>query len=96
MTAYMIVYARVDDAAGFEPYVAAVGPLIQRFGGKLVARGVPPVKLEGDWPWGTAGVLEFASVEAAEAFWHSPEYTEVKALRAGVADFQVIVVPSLE
>ena len=37
------------------------------------------------------GVLEFPSVEAAETFWHSPEYTEVKKLREGNSEFQVVV-----
>ena len=91
MSAYMVVFARVDDAEQFGKYVEAVQPLIAAHGGKLIGRGVPPVVLEGDWPWHTVGVLEFPSVEAAETFWHSPEYTEVKKLREGNSEFQVVV-----
>ncbi len=91
MSAYMVVFARVDDAEQFGKYVEAVQPLIAAHGGKLIGRGVPPVVLEGDWPWHTVGVLEFPSVEAAETFWHSPEYTQVKKLREGNSEFQVVV-----
>ncbi|MFA7597117.1 MAG: DUF1330 domain-containing protein [Novosphingobium sp.] len=91
MSAYMVVFARVDDAEQFGKYVEAVQPLIAAHGGKLIGRGVPPVVLEGNWPWHTVGVLEFPSVEAAETFWHSPEYTEVKKLREGNSEFQVVV-----
>jgi len=95
MSAYMIVYARVDDAAQFDKYVAAVQPVIAAHGGRLVARAADPVVLEGDWPFATVGVLEFASMEAAQGFWHSPEYVAVKALREGAAQFQVVLAPAV-
>lgn len=95
MTALMIVYARIDDVDAFVPYVEAVQPLIARWGGRMVGRGVPPVILEGDWPWHTVGVLEFPSMEAAQEFWHSPEYGDVKTLRAGISEFQVVLTPSV-
>jgi uncharacterized protein (DUF1330 family) len=91
MSAYMVVFARVDDAEKFGKYVEGVQPLIAAHGGKLIGRGVPPIVLEGDWPWHTVGVLEFPSTEAAETFWHSPEYTEVKKLREGNSEFQVVL-----
>ena len=91
MSDFMIVYARVDDAERFGAYVEAVQPLIARHGGKLVGRGAPPVVLEGDWPWGTVGVLSFPSMEAARTFWDSPEYVEVKKLRQGASEFQVVL-----
>lgn len=95
MPAFMIVYARVDDAAQFDKYVAAVQPVIAAHGGKLVARAAQPVVLEGDWPFATVGVLEFPSMAAAEGFWHSPEYVAVKALREGAAQFQVVLAPAV-
>jgi uncharacterized protein (DUF1330 family) len=91
MGAFMIVYARVDDAARFAAYVEAVQPLIAQHGGKLVGRGAPPVVLEGEWPWGTVGIVSFPSIEAARTFWDSPEYGEVKKLRQGASEFQVVL-----
>lgn len=95
MAAFMIVYARVDDAAQFDQYVAAVQPVITAHGGKLVGRALDPVVLEGDWPFATVGVLEFPSIAAAEGFWHSPEYVAVKKLREGAAQFQVVLAPAV-
>ncbi len=92
--AYLIVMARIDDAEAFGPYVEAVQPLIAAHGGKLIGRGIPPVLLEGDWPWHTVGVLSFPSMEAADGFWHSPEYVEVKKLRQGNSQFQVVLAPA--
>lgn len=94
MSAYMVVFARVDDEDQFGKYVEAVQPLIAAHGGKLIGRGVPPIVLEGDWPWQTVGVLEFPSMEAGEAFWRSPEYAEVKKLREGASQFQVVLAPA--
>lgn len=91
MSAYLVVAARIDDAEAFAAYVDAVQPLIAAYGGTLVGRGTPPVVLEGDWPWHTVGILTFPTMEAAENFWHSPEYTEVKKLREGNSQFQVVL-----
>ena len=95
MPAYLIVYAKVHDAARFGEYVAAVQPVIAAHGGRLIARAAPPVVLESEWPVETVGVGEFASAEAAQGFWDSPEYVAVKKLRAGAADFQVVIAPGI-
>lgn len=90
MAAFLIVQARVHDATAFSAYVEAVQPVIAQWGGRLIARGNPPVVLEGDWPWQTVGVLEFPSLEAIEEFWASKEYGAVKELRLGASDFLVV------
>lgn len=95
MAAYMIVNARVDDPVQFGKYVEAVQPIISAHGGKLIGRGVPPVVLEGDWPYQTVGVLEFPSTEAAQLFWNSPEYRAAMLLREGAAVFQVVVAEAI-
>jgi uncharacterized protein (DUF1330 family) len=95
MSAYLIVYARIDDEARFGAYVEAVQPVIAAHGGKLVARAAPPLVLESDWPWQTVGILEFPSMEAGEGFWNSPEYQAVKLLREGASKFQVVLVPGV-
>ena len=37
-------------------------------------------------------ISEWPDKAAAEAFWNSPEYAEVKKLRAGIADCQVLLI----
>ena len=92
---FMIVYARITDAEQFRVYANAVGPLIARFGGRLIGRTEAPQVLEGEFPWQTIGLLEFPTLAAAEDFWNSAEYTTVKRLRVGAADFQVVLVEAI-
>lgn len=92
MAAYMLVYATIGDRDSFQTYASAMGPIFEQFNAKLLARADPPAIFEGDWPWETAGVVEFESVEAARIMWESDEYRKVKELRKDIAKFQVVVV----
>jgi uncharacterized protein (DUF1330 family) len=42
-------------------------------------------------------IVHFACLDAAQRFWHSDEYAEIRKLRDGIADFEVLVlqVPQL-
>ena len=94
MTAYMIVIAKVADRDAFiHGYGAAAGRLVAQFGGKYVLRGPGAELLEGEFGDGASVVIsEWPDKDAARAFWHSPEYAEVKKLRLGLADVQVLVI----
>jgi uncharacterized protein (DUF1330 family) len=94
MTAYMIVTARIADREAFvSGYAAAAARLVERFGGRYVLRGPGAQLLEGTFGDGASMVIsEWPSSEAALAFWNSPEYAEVKELRDGVADVQVLLI----
>jgi uncharacterized protein (DUF1330 family) len=87
----MVVYLVVDYEfrEGSEAYGPAVRPLIAQYGGVYRAAQRDPEVLEGNpQPPGVA-LIEFPSMERLQAFWHSPEYAEVKQLRAGTATFGV-------
>ncbi|UVO54808.1 DUF1330 domain-containing protein [Sphingomonas sp. SUN039] len=94
MPAYMIVTAEIADREAFiGGYGAAAGALVAKFGGKYVLRGPGATLLEGHFGDGASMVIsEWADKAAAEAFWNSPEYAEVKKLRAGIADCQVLLI----
>jgi len=87
MVAYVIA-ERIDQ---WDPEVfAAYGPLaaasIARFGGRYLAKGDRIGLLEGDdaAPLAVA-VLEFPSVERAEAWFASEDYQKAAAIRRGGA-----------
>ena len=40
-----------------------------------------------------AVITRFPCLEAARQFWHSPEYAEIRKLREGIAEFEVLVLP---
>ena len=94
MAAYMIVTAKIADRDAFiAGYGAAAGALVARFGGKYVLRAPGAVLLEGGFGDGASMVIsEWPDKESALAFWNSPDYAEVKKLRAGLADCQVLLI----
>lgn len=98
MAAYMIVTALIGDREAFVGgYGAAAAALIPRFGGEYLLRGPGAELLEGDWGEGASMVISrWPDREAARRFWHSPEYAEVKKLREGLAEVQVLLIDGPE
>ena len=94
MAAYMIVTAKIADRDAFiNGYGKAAGALVERFGGKYVLRGPGATLLEGAFGDGASMVIsEWPDRAAAEAFWNSSNYAEVKKLREGIADCQVLLI----
>ncbi len=94
MPAYMIVIAKIADRDAFiSGYGAAAGALVERFGGTYVLRGPGAELLEGRFGDGASMVIsEWRDKAAAKAFWDSSEYAEVKKLRDGIADCQVLLI----
>lgn len=73
MSAYMIADLTIRNAEGFAAYVKAAGPLIEKFGGRVIARSDATVALEGVAPDHFV-VIRFDSMDAAERFYHSEDY----------------------
>lgn len=94
MAAYMIIYARIHDRPAFvSGYAPAASKLVDQFGGRYVMRAQGAEIMEGTVPDGGSVVMsEWPNKDAARAFWNSPEYAEVKQLRDGIADVEVLLV----
>jgi uncharacterized protein (DUF1330 family) len=94
MAAYMIVIAKIADREKFiSGYGMAAGSLVAKMGGKYVLRGPGAELLEGSFGDGASMVIsEWPDKAAVHAFWNSPEYVEIKKLRDGIADCQVLVI----
>ena len=93
MSAYMIVQMNVLDQERWSQYGQAVVPLIKRFDGRLMALNNVEV-LEGEHDGRGIAIFEFQSIEDIHAFWNSPEYRPVKALREGAAMVDAWAVPA--
>lgn len=83
MAYYLMIEADVTDPERYALYRQAVTPLIERCGGRFLVRGGEVEVFEGEYNGRRRVVIEFESQQAARAFWHSPEYTDVKKLREG-------------
>jgi uncharacterized protein (DUF1330 family) len=94
MPAYMIIAAKIADRDAFiRGYGAAAADLVAKFGGRYVLRAPGAELLEGGFGDGASVVIsEWPDREAAKRFWNSPEYAEVKTLRDGIAECQVLLV----
>ena len=92
MPAYMIVNANINDPDGYAAYQKRVPDVLKKFGAKYLVRGGKHEILEGQPVIVRSVVLEFPSFDEAKRFWNSPEYGELKKLRAGKAKLDVYLV----
>jgi len=92
MTAYLIARIDVTDMEQYKEYTKLTPAVVEQFGGKFIARGGDVVTLEGEAENRRIVLLEFPSVEQAQAFYDSPGYQAAKAVRAGAATAQFIVI----
>lgn len=94
----MIVIGDVHDRAALrDGYAAKLPPLYEKYGGHYVAIGGGPEILEGDLTPGSYVIGAWPSMDAARAFWNSPEYDALRRARIenGWGDFKVLLVPAL-
>jgi uncharacterized protein (DUF1330 family) len=94
--AFVIYQADVEDEARYEDYKAQAGPSVVAAGGKYLVRGGDGEAMEGELPASRTVVLEFPTRAAALAWYQSPEYTEIRKLRAGIARATLYVVDGVD
>ncbi len=94
MPTYMIVTAQIKDRQKFiDGYGQAAAALVAKFGGRYILRGGGAQLLEGNFGAGASMVIsQWPDRASAETFWNSPDYAEVKKMREGLADCQVILI----
>jgi uncharacterized protein (DUF1330 family) len=92
MSAYVVVDLEVIDNEKFETYKQLVPSTIENYGGRYIVRGGKVRTLEGTWCPRRFVVLEFPSVERANAWYDCAEYAGPKALRQASARANIILV----
>lgn len=95
MAAYLIADIEVIDAAGYEEYRQKVPATIAAYGGCYLARGGATEKLEGTWSPKRCVILEFPSLLELEAWWVSPEYRPLRAMRERTARSNLVATEGL-
>lgn len=94
---YWIARVRITDPARYADYMALAPAAFARYGGRLLARGIPMPEtvLEGGRPDRVA-LIGFDSMEQALACFHSPEYAAARAARAGAAEVEIVIMEALQ
>jgi uncharacterized protein (DUF1330 family) len=95
MPAYIVVQISIHDPVTYEHYMKIAPPSIAAYGGRYVVRGGPSVVLEGSWQPKRLVVLEFSSVDQAQAWWDSPEYAAAKVIRQRSADTEMLLIEGI-
>jgi uncharacterized protein (DUF1330 family) len=88
---YIISRVDITDPEAYARYAAAATKAIADHGGKPLARGGRSEALEGAARARNV-VLEFEDYEAARRYYHSEQYQAAKALRAGAARMEMVLV----
>jgi len=96
MPAYVIGCVTVEDAEGLKEYAQQVPGVIERYGGRYLARGQAAEVFEGAWAEKRLAVLEFESVEAAKRWYESAEYQDVAAIRQRCASTDLVLIEAYE
>ena len=81
MAAYIHASIEVTDPALYEDYRREVPAPIAAHGGRYLVRGGACEALEGGLPPQRQVILEFPDMAALKAFYDSPEYTRLRAIR---------------
>lgn len=87
MVAYLIVEHTITDPVKFDEYRTKVGPLIAKHGGRYLTKGGSHRLLEVDRrPPDRVVIIEFPDMAALDAWYASPEYQPLIALRQSAVD----------
>ncbi len=89
MPAYWLARSLIHDPVEYKKYTDLVPGIIQKYGGKVLARGGKYQIMEGPTTFKRFVVIEFPTFEAGVTCFESPEYVAAAAFRrsgAGVVE----------
>ena len=94
MTAYWLARAKINDHDEYMKYATRVPGILEKFNGKILTRGGNRKTLEGRDYFERFVVIEFESMEEAEACFNSDEYKAAAQFRRqnNVGDNELTIV----
>ncbi len=92
MKGYVIAKVAVTNPTAYEAYRNQVSATIEAHGGRFLVRGGAAEVKEGGWSAPRLVVIEFASLDAARAWYASPAYQAILPLRQANSTGDVVIV----
>lgn len=89
--AYVIAQVRVDDPEGYKEYTSQTPAMVEKWGGEFLIRGGRTEVTEGETVGNRLVLLRFPSMERALEFYHSEEYTQLRAIRQAHSQAQFVI-----
>ncbi|WP_369769268.1 DUF1330 domain-containing protein [Flavobacterium sp. WC2416] len=87
---YLVANFTIHDTEGFQKYGQAAGHLAAGFNGRIIMFETMPRIKEGKAE-AVMALMEFDTVEDAERFYNSPEYTEARKFRTASASGSIVI-----
>lgn len=83
--AYAVLEVQITNPTGYEDYRALSGPSVTQYQGQFIVRGGQREQREGEdathnGNWRTV-IIEFPSLQHAQTWYDSDEYTKARAVR---------------
>jgi uncharacterized protein (DUF1330 family) len=92
MKGYVIANIEVRDPEGYEAYRSRTADVVAKYGGRFLVRGGTVEIREGDPGIARFVVLEFPDMDAARAFYDSPDYQAILPHRTANAEGTLFLV----
>ena len=95
MSVYMVAFFDIKDIKEFtKKYVSPTIPIAIKHGGKVLCSASNDFVKEGKFPPGRSLIIEFPTMEAAEAFYSDPEYQPLIKMRETISSTVLGIFPS--
>jgi len=95
--AYLVGLVTVKNKDWVKEYRLNNSELLKKYGGRILVRGKPATVLEGTAPAADAIlVVEFPSMEKANAWYRDPDYQPLIKLRQSGSDVDFVLVEELK
>lgn len=96
MPVYLIIEINVQDYELYAEYTVQVLPLVERYGGRYLARGGEVFPVLGGWRPERIVMVQFDTMDLVQDFLTSPEYQALIPLRQRASSSRAIVVEGYE
>jgi uncharacterized protein (DUF1330 family) len=96
MPVYLIIDITIVDQDLFGEFAAGVPAVVEKYGGRYLARSAEISVMVGDWQPERIVLIQFETIDQVQEFFASPEYLTLVPLREKSATSRAIVVESYE
>jgi uncharacterized protein (DUF1330 family) len=99
MAVYVIIDISIRDQttkADYVQYVEKVRPMVEKHGGRYLARGGHVTPMAGGWNPERIILIAFPSADHVKRWWNSPEYRSIVGLRENATTAKAILVEGCE
>jgi len=92
MPVYLIIDVAIKDQEVYGEFVAGVPAVVEKYGGRYLARSGEISVMVGDWQPERIVLIQFESIDQVQEFFASPEYLALVPLREKSATSRAIIV----